>query len=95
MDYAQFAPVVLAICGSGLQWIRQYSKNSEWIPGIVAFLVSTGVYFVVHPLTTDWRLEVLSGIVTVAGYIAATLGGTYTAARAADTISFVPRTNSL
>jgi hypothetical protein len=95
MDYTQFAPIVLGVCGTFLQWIRQYRKNSEWIPGVIAFLLAVGVYIVVHPFTPDWRLEVLSGIAVVAGYTSSVLGGTYIASRAASAgMSAIPVTNS-
>jgi hypothetical protein len=95
MDYTQFAPAVLALVGISFQWIRQYASNSEWIPPILAGVLATGVYFVVHPLTEDWRLEVLLGIIGIGGYTASVLGGTYGASRSASGgIKFIPVTNS-
>jgi len=95
MDYTQFAPGVLGICGILLQWIRQYQKNSEWVPAVIAFLLAVGVYIVVHPFTPDWRLEVLVGIASVAGYTSSVLGGTYIASRSASAgVPFIPVTNS-
>jgi hypothetical protein len=95
MDYTQFAPAVLGVCGIALQWIRQYQKNSEWIPAIIAVLLASGVYLVVHPITPDWRLEILNGVVTIAGYVSSVLGGTYAASRsAAAGVAFIPVTNS-
>jgi hypothetical protein len=95
MDYTQFAPAVLGVCGFGIQWLRQYRGVSEWVPGIIAFALAVVVYLVVHPLSPDWRLEVLTGLLSIAGYTSAVLGGTYTASRsAAAGVALIPVTNS-
>lgn len=95
MDYTQFAPAVLTVVGMSFQWIRQYVKNSEWIPVLLAVVLAAGVYLVVHPLTSDWRLELLVGIITIAGYAGSVLGGTYVASRsAAAGVAIFPVTNS-
>lgn len=95
MDYAQYAPALLAVLGFALQWIRQYRQMSDWVPGLIAVALALGAYALVHPLTPDWRLEVITGIISVAGYTSSVLGGTFTASATAKSgLAIVPMTNS-
>jgi len=95
MDYTTYVPAVLGVAGMALQWLRQFPKLHDWWIGLFAVLLAVGAHLVARPLTADWRMEVLSGIVIVAGYTSTVLGGTFVAARsAAGGLAVIPRTNS-
>ena len=95
MDYEQFAPALLGVLGFALQWVRQYRSMGEWVPGVIAVMLAAGAWLLVHPLTDDVRMEVIIGIITVAGYTSSVLGGTFAASATAKSgVSIVPMTNS-
>lgn len=95
MDYTQFIPAVLAVLGGSLQWMRQFKTVKDGWVYLAAFLLALGAYSVAHIYTSDWRLEILSGVVTVAGYVSTVLGGTFTASGIAKSgLGLVPTTNS-
>lgn len=95
MDYTQFAGPILTLLGGFLIWLRQFKWFSDWMIAVTAFALSGATYGTVHLFTADWRLELLSGVLQIATYTAACLGGTAVAARVAATgIAGLPQANT-
>mgnify|MGYP001592052771 FL=1 len=94
MDYTQFLPPLWGLFGAGLQWLRQFPKVKDWQLALATITLCSAVYGVSHIFTADWRFEVLTAPVTIAGYVLATAGGTFAAAKAAHSWGAIPKTNS-
>lgn len=91
----------LVIFGGLLQFLRSNRRISDWF----TLFFGAGIAVVVWALAvdwnavTDWQAFILKGIPAVAGCIGAVMGGTFMAAKAANSVNnpthpLVPATDS-
>jgi len=93
--YEKLAGPVLGILATYfIPWVRQFKGISDWWIPPIGFVLGLIVYLIVHPMTPDWRLELLSGITGVVTFMLVILGGGALGARVTAGTGNGPQANT-
>jgi hypothetical protein len=95
-ELAQFQPHIMAIFGSALQWLRQFSKFPEWATQIIAVGLAFGGYALFNAvLRGNPKVSIVYALVGISGNLIAVWGGTFGASNLAKSgVAVIPMTNS-